>query len=298
MLNAQWLETFIVLAETEHFTKTAEICGMTQPGVSQHLRKLEIQVGYPLISREGKTFSLTPAGDAVLALATARRVQERKLFETISHDDPHTGRVSIGSSGGLATLLYPNFFKIMQQSPNLQIRLEATPQDSVLTGVTEGRFDLGIADHEPTAPRLNAEYLGREELCLMLPKDVSKSTVNFQSLERMGLIAHPDVYQYADELFSKNFKKSFKGSEHLRVRTYVNQLSQILAPVECGFGYTLLTQSGISAYRNLENVQIMRLPKRHYHNLWLVFRRGRVLPACVRRVSDQIRETASTLEVL
>lgn len=72
MLNAQWLETFVVLCETGHFTKAASLLNMTQPGVSQHLRKLEAQVGQSLISRQGKSFSPTPAGEAVLAVGRAR----------------------------------------------------------------------------------------------------------------------------------------------------------------------------------------------------------------------------------
>ena len=64
MLNATWLETFVTLTEIGHFTRAAEKLNMTQPGVSQHLRKLEEQVGQSLIAQEGKSFTLTPAGEA------------------------------------------------------------------------------------------------------------------------------------------------------------------------------------------------------------------------------------------
>lgn len=62
MLNATWIETFTVLAEEGHFTRAAQRLNMTQPGVSQHLRKLERQVGHPLIAQDGKSFTLTEAG--------------------------------------------------------------------------------------------------------------------------------------------------------------------------------------------------------------------------------------------
>jgi len=54
VLNASWLETFTTLCDIGHFTRTADRLAMTQPGVSQHIRKLEQQVGQPLILREGK----------------------------------------------------------------------------------------------------------------------------------------------------------------------------------------------------------------------------------------------------
>ncbi len=149
MLNSRWLESFVVLCETGHFTMAAARLNMTQPGVSQHLQKLEAQVGQSLISRQGKSFTPTPAGEAVLAVGRARRVEERMLQETILCDDPEVGEVSIACSGSFAMLLYPYILSAMQTSPSLTIRLEAAPQDKVLAGVLEGRFDLGVADHDP-----------------------------------------------------------------------------------------------------------------------------------------------------
>lgn len=83
MLNATWLETYVTLTEIGHFTRAAERLNMTQPGVSQHLRKLEEQVGQSLIAQEGKSFTLTGAGEAVRDLGLSRRAEERSLRDTI-----------------------------------------------------------------------------------------------------------------------------------------------------------------------------------------------------------------------
>lgn len=62
MLNPLWLKTFITLIETGHFTRTAERLFMTQPGVSQHIKKLEQACGHPLIERNNKSFEITQQG--------------------------------------------------------------------------------------------------------------------------------------------------------------------------------------------------------------------------------------------
>ena len=41
MINPLWLNTFKILVDVGHFTQTAEKLYMTQPGVSQHIKKLE-----------------------------------------------------------------------------------------------------------------------------------------------------------------------------------------------------------------------------------------------------------------
>lgn len=295
MLNAQWLETFTVLCETGHFTRTAELRGMTQPGVSQHLRKLENQVGQSLLSRQGRSLNPTPAGEAVLAVGRARRNEEKALRQSILGDDPGIGVVSIACSGSFAVLLYPCLFPSMQASSDLTIRLEAAPQDTVLAGVLDGRFDLGVINHEPRHPRLDAEHLGQEELCLIVPRDTSPLPPSFETLDAMGLVAHPDAFAYADDLFSLNFPTTFRGSEHLNVRTFINQISQIPSPVSEGIGYTLLPRSGVDAFPGRDRFRVASLPKKRHHELWMITRRGRVLSARVRVIADLIQSASRSL---
>ncbi len=292
VINAQWLESFVVLCETGHFTRAATRLGMTQPGVSQHLKKLEQQIGEPLISRDGKGFSPTPAGESVLAFGRERRAAERNLRETLLRDDPAAGEVAIACSGSFAMQVYPHILAVMQESPDLAVRLEAAPQDSVLAGVVDGRFDLGIADHDPHHLRLDARHLGQEELCLVVPRGAMALPASFATLDQLGFVAHPDGMAYADELFAMNFPEEFRGSERLHVRTYVNQISQIPSPVASGIGYTILPRSGVDSYPGRDRLDIASLPHRLDHDLWMISRRGRLLPARVQRLAALLQSVS------
>lgn len=294
MLNATWIETFTVLAEEGHFTRAAGRLNMTQPGVSQHLRKLEQQLGQALIAQDGKSFTLTPAGETVRDLGLSRRAEERALREAITRDDPNVGELRIACSGSFAMLFYPRAIEMMRDAPGLAIHVEAAPQSRILSGVLDGRFDLGVIGEDPRHPRIEAQHVGREELCLVLPKAVGEQ-VDFERLEALGLVAHPDVYRYADELFPPNFPGPFAGADRLRVRSYVNQIGQIPAPVAEGVGYTLLPRSGVAAYPLAERVAVARLPTPQYQQLWSIFRRGRTTSARLKRIRGLIENLAATL---
>lgn len=296
MLNSQWLETFTTLCETGHFTRAASQLGMTQPGVSQHLRKLQDQVGKALISRQGKGFVLTPAGEAVLAVGQARRAEEKALREAVRNDTPDAGEVTIACSGSFAMLLYPQLLRLMQVAPGLIVRLEATPGDGILSGVLDRRFDIGIVGHEPDHPRLDAVRLGEEDLCLVLPVGCAAGRIRFADLEARGFVAHPDGFAYADELFALNFPDEFTGSDRLRVRTFVNQIGQIPAPVADGIGYTLLPRSGVDAFHDRKKLQVAALPSPRRHELWLTSQRGRQMPARLARVVEIVRNVVQGLE--
>lgn len=295
MLNATWLETFTTLCETGHFTRTADRLNMTQPGVSQHLRKLEQQVGQDLINRQGKSFTLTPAGETVFALGLSRRAEESRLRTEIMADDRDVGAVHIACSGSFAMLLYPLLLPWMRAAPELSLHLEAAPQAEILAGVLNGRFDLGVLGADPDHARLEAHHIGREELCLVLPAQAADAPVTFADLERRGFIAHPDGYAYADDLLKLNFPAEYSGSDRLRIRGAVNQIGQIPAPVAEGVGYTLLPRSGVEAFVGKERLCLPRLPKRRWHDLWLVLRRGRALSARLRHARDRIADAAERL---
>ncbi|MBN9678470.1 LysR family transcriptional regulator [Salipiger bermudensis] len=295
MLNATWLETFTTLCEAGHFTRAAERLNMTQPGVSQHLRKLEDQVGQPLIAREGKRFTLTAAGDAVFALGLSRRGAEARLREAIETDDRDAGTLCIGCSGSFAMLLSPLLLDWMASAPALTIRLVAAPQGEIRTGLLEGRFDLGVLGADPGNARLEGQYLGREELCLVLPKEAPDRMPDFTDLEALGFIAHPDGFAYADELLGLNFPDAYPGADRLRLRGFLNQIGQIPAPVADGIGYTLLPRSGVEAFAGKQALRVVPMAQRRWHELWLVNRKGRAATARAAHAASLIREAAQRL---
>lgn len=294
MLNAQWLETFVLLCEEGHFTRAAARLNMTQPGVSQHLRKLEDQVGQALITRDGKGFTLTPAGEVVREFGARRRHEERRLRDILNGDDAGQGEMSLACSGSLAMLIYPRAISLMRQSPGLTVRLEAAPQARVLEGVLSGLYDIGIADHQPNNPRLEGDLIGSDELCLLIPAG-EPSDPSYADLERLGFIAHPDGFAYADELLSANFPHDYQGADRLRVRSFINQIGQIPEPVARGVGYTILPRSGVDAYPRQEALRCLKLASPVRHDLWIVRRRGKILAARTKRIVAEVIDAIKEL---
>ena len=60
------LRFFAVLAEEQHFGRAAELCSVTQPTLSQAIRKIEEELDVALIIRGHRFMSLTPEGEKVL----------------------------------------------------------------------------------------------------------------------------------------------------------------------------------------------------------------------------------------
>ena len=89
---------------------------MTQPGVSQHIRKLEAQLGAALIDRDGKGFALTDAGAELREIGLRRRAEEEALRLSIAFDDPGHGDLRIGAPGGFTLGLWTRLARIWQNT--------------------------------------------------------------------------------------------------------------------------------------------------------------------------------------
>jgi DNA-binding transcriptional LysR family regulator len=87
-LDLDWLEDFVTLAETGHFSRAAEIRAIAQPAFSRHIRSLEEWVGVEIVDRSTHPTVLTAAGRRLLplvqeALATleAARIKARQAHD-------------------------------------------------------------------------------------------------------------------------------------------------------------------------------------------------------------------------
>jgi DNA-binding transcriptional LysR family regulator len=280
MLNLLWLNTFKTLIEVGHFTQAAEKLYMTQPGVSQQIKKLENACGHLLIKREKKSFELTEQGRLMYQYALKIAEDEANLLENLNFDDPYSGQCTLACSGSLALLLYPQLLSLQKQHPDLNIHLEAAPNQKILNDVLAGNIDLGIVTHIPSGSLYQSTAIGSEALCLVLPKAYKDKNITAELLFDCGLVEHPDAAHYLSLYFDLCGEQALADIdiEALPKTSYINQLSQILLPVASGLGFTVLPQSAVESFPERDNLHIAESVKRVEETLYLVQKRNRDLP--------------------
>ncbi|MGS2719708.1 LysR family transcriptional regulator [Paraglaciecola aestuariivivens] len=281
MLNPTWLKTFVTLVDTGHFTQTAEKLFMTQPGVSQHINKLEQACGHKLIKRDKKSFLVSEQGHIVYHYAKTLAANENALLEQLAFDDPVAGQCSLACSGALALLLYPHLLSLQVAHPNLIIKLKAAPNRQILNEVKAGDIDQGIVTDIPNSGLFDVEQIGQEELCLVLPASADIQMPAAQLLLQTGLISHPDAEHYLSMYLVKCQTPDLQllDMHKVPIAGFINQIGQILQPVAKGLGFTLLPRSVINSFAQPQNLQILPATKPVLENLYLVKKKQRILPA-------------------
>ena len=289
MLNPTWLTTFKTLADLQHFTATAKALHMTQPGVSQHLQKLEEACGTVLVSRARGHFELTEAGVKLYQYAQDLQKIERRMMASLQRDDPFTGRTRISCSGAVALRLYPRFLSLQRQHCELITEVEAAPSQSIVESVANGSADIGILTANPMDQRFDVEQIGTERLVVVVP---NREKLSIKDTLALGLIRHPDIDHYLSIYSSHGDTQLFKGIEieHLGCSGFVNQLVQILEPVAEGLGFTVLPASVLKHYIRTEAVRLAEPNHWVLQPLYRISRRGRQWPKRYKTLSEVIKE--------
>mgnify|MGYP000067768168 FL=1 len=195
MINPIWLDTFITLVETGNFTRTAEQRFMTQPGVSQHLKKLEEACLCELVVRLGKGIQLTEQGQRVYNYAKEQQEKEQDFIASLKFDAPFEGKCVVACSGAIAQRVYPALLALQKQHSALNIHVEVAPRRTILSGIANNTLELGIVTNQPESEDIHSEYLGEEALGLILPRslpDALAAQVPGLSENAQGFISDSD----------------------------------------------------------------------------------------------------------
>lgn len=296
-LNSHWLKSFTVLCEEGHFTRAAERLNMTQPGMSQHIAKLEQQLGKSLIERDTPGFVLTEAGQKTLEMARTRWREEQEFFESLEDADEDRGVVSVACSGSFGMLFYPSLIAWMAAAPEISALLTATPEDRIVSGVLSGAYDVGIVGEAPRHPSLASEHLGPEPLDLILPLEWEGHLPEFADLQSLGFVQHPDGAFYADAVLGANFASEYRGTEGLHVRSFVNQIGQIPALVAHGLAYSILPRSGVLTFPARERLSVASFPEASNLQLHLITLKRKTRSPRVEKLARLIREEAGKLAI-
>lgn len=170
-MNLRDLKYLVALADLRHFGKAADACFVSQPTLSTQIRKLEDELGVPLVERAPRKVMLTAAGQD--AVQRARRivaeVEEMKDAARRSHD-PASGVLRLGVFPTLGPYLLPHAVPALHASfPRLELLLVEEKSDVLLQRLRDGKLDAALLALPVHDDQLHAELLFEEPFLLAAP---------------------------------------------------------------------------------------------------------------------------------
>ncbi len=183
------LRYFSVIARTGHLTRAARLLGVTQPALSAMLKKLELEVGSPLLHRTGRGVDLTEAGRVFLEHAEeAIRAAEGGVAAVREIAGLERGSIRVGGGATATGYLLPPVVRAMRRRhPGLRFYIREAGSSQVAASVLEGDLDIVIVTLPvklPSSEGLIKIPLVSDELRLIVPPGHSLGAVRAKDSTR------------------------------------------------------------------------------------------------------------------
>ncbi|MCC6286047.1 MAG: LysR family transcriptional regulator [Phycisphaerales bacterium] len=169
------LRYFLAIADSGHLTRAAEALGVTQPALSAMVKKLEAEVGSPLLHRTGRGVQLTEAGRAFV-LEARRAVTHAEGAVRVVREIAGLERGSIRIGGGataITSILPPVVRRMRREHPGVRFYLREAGSSAVASALLADELDLGVVTLPitiPEAERIVRIPLVEDELRLIAPR--------------------------------------------------------------------------------------------------------------------------------
>src|SRR5690349_21402432 len=165
------LLVFAVVAREGSFTRAAAVLGVTQPSISDRMRRLEARLPAPAFERLGRGVRLTPTGEALLpvaerAVAVARETGE--LLAGLAGDE--RGRVRGAASTTIAGYVLPGALaRLHAARPHVEVEIRVGNTAEVAAAVERGDVAWGLVEGPVEETRLAVRPFREDALILIVP---------------------------------------------------------------------------------------------------------------------------------
>jgi LysR family transcriptional regulator, transcription activator of glutamate synthase operon len=172
-MELRQLRYLVTLDEERHFTRAAERAHIAQPALSQQIKRLEAEVGLPLVERTTRHVALTDAGAALVA--RARRILaelDAGLAELEALRGVKAGHVSVGAMhtmGPIDVSLALAIFQSRHPGVELTVREQSSEELAEMLRVDELDLAFLSVTERIESHGLGLHLLVSEELAAILP---------------------------------------------------------------------------------------------------------------------------------
>jgi DNA-binding transcriptional LysR family regulator len=260
-MELRHLRYFVAVGEELHFGRAAARLLIVQPSLSQQIRQLEDELGFPLLHRTKRSVELTDAGKVFLAQAqhVLAQVQEAKHAARRAYRG-EVGRLVVGYISSSTYDLLPIMLRVYRERfPDVEVALRELTTQEQLRALEEERIQVGLLRLPISAPMVNVEVVRREPIVCVLPEEHplaahSRIAVPLLASEPFVLQSSQRGAGYYVQLMKLCLDAGFSPN----VIQEVTEMHTIVSLVAAGMGVSLVPISARNirsqgvAYRELE----------------------------------------------
>jgi DNA-binding transcriptional LysR family regulator len=248
-MELRQIRSFLSIAETLHFGRTAELIHLSQPALSLQIRALEEEVGVRLFERDRRKTTLTAAGLAFRDDATAAVSQlEQAIRRARLAADGKLGLLRIGFISTAGNEIVPNLVRRFRDSnPDVVFSLCNVLTTDQIRMLAAGSLDIGflrlpIGEH----PELEVFEVHREPFVVVTPsshKLAKRKKVALHELSGQNFVMYER--SFAPGFHDLIFGMLRDAGVVPNVCQTAGQMPTLISLVDSGMGISILPASAV-----------------------------------------------------
>ncbi|MBA5850168.1 LysR family transcriptional regulator [Clostridium sp. cel8] len=247
MLDIKLL-TFITVAKTKNYTKSAEILNITQPAVSQHIKYLEDEYGVHLIKRNGREFELTEEGLILLKYAEEIESLYSAVKMRLKNKSGIIRTYNVGASKTIGGYVLPQVIaKYKRMYPNIHILLQVNNTEEILEKLLSGKLDFALVEGMFDKNKFKFKKLKDDELVLAVSPEsdfARKKQVDIEEILSGDLILREKGSGTRKILEDKLMKIGY-NLNNSNGYMEIGSISAIKLLIESNLGYSIISRETI-----------------------------------------------------
>lgn len=234
------LETFVVVGRELNYRRAAALLFVSQPAVSQQIKKLEQQLGLPLLVRTSTAVRLTPDGAVMLEAAERALAELRSALGALERAEPQQRRVRLGYISTWARTEMPRLAALVDGAHiGMRVELQSYAFDDLLHALHEGDLDLAIF-HLPDCIALDTSRLSLTRVGSAQRHVAAPRTHPLAERDAIDLVEmQPERWVGATGMYAANFLARCASSGFVpEVTVTAANAETMLGLVRAGLGVT------------------------------------------------------------
>lgn len=297
MIDEHEWRSVLQVAKDGTFSAAAKHLYISQPSLSQCIKKVETELGVRLFDRSQTPLALTPAGEIYVRQAKEiLRIRQALVQEVADLSELRTGSLTIGSSRTRsACFLIDPLVAFHRQYPGIQLAIKEAPVRTLEEYAAAGTVDFALLYDSSLRADFDSVELCRERTMLALPKshplarayaedDVKGfPRISFAAMDGEPFIRLQPRRQMA-EVYDKLCKDSGAEPHVIFEANSIIEASELCA---AGLGATLVTDMLVQSWRWKEQAFFFELEEEvEERHLMAVYSRQRQLSLAAQRFID------------
>jgi len=291
-MQIESLKVFCDLAETESFTRAAQINGVTQSAVSQQISSLERLFKSLLIERSKKKFRLTREGQVLYdyskqIIQTYDSLHSR--LQEIKDIISGTIRVSTIYSIGLHELP-PYIKRFLKDYPTVNVHVEYRRSNQVYEEVLGNVVDLGLVAYPQREAKLEIVPLRKDPLVLICHPQ--HALAKLKRIKLKTLAGHKFVSFEPDIPTRKALDKILK-EHNVTVQTVMefDNIETVKRAVEIDAGIAIVPKGTISQEVSKQTLAAVELDDGDFFRpIAAIYKKNKVLSPAIKQFLSVLKE--------